>query len=268
MYQLRKRKSPALERSRLSKAAGYDDLLTDLLLDRLSALISHKRPRWNDIIIARQLNTQKITVKYVPIKGIPTEEILKSISSEVSVAENLNAFLDLVTKRPEEVRFDTVHEMKWFAEQFARYRGLYQPNCFFQLATKEGYGTGRPETAVFALRPIKKNTCIRYLEGVCVPVERAETRILEATGKDFSMIKRGRNGIRSLLMGPARFVNHDCNPNAILEHYGRRGVCITTLKSIKKGEEITVYYRPDYFGYQNQNCRCTSCKLVRRNGWK
>jgi histone-lysine N-methyltransferase SUV420H len=70
---------------------------------------------------------------------------------------------------------------------------------------------------------------------------------LDRTGNAFSMVITDRNGT-SFFLGPARFVNADCKPNAQLIPTGSSGMTVKAIKDIKVGEEITANYGEGYFG--------------------
>jgi len=67
----------------------------------------------------------------------------------------------------------------------------------------------------------------------------------------------GPTGSR-LILGPLRFVNHDCNPNSQLYPIpNSNAFTIITLRQIEAGESITVKYTEG--GYWGE-CLCGSCK--------
>jgi len=70
-----------------------------------------------------------------------------------------------------------------------------------------------------------------------------------------------------LLLGPARFVNHDCEPNSRFITTNKENIQLIVLKDIEIGEEITVCYADDYFGVGNRECLCRSCEALVKNGW-
>ena len=69
-----------------------------------------------------------------------------------------------------------------------------------------------------------------------------------------------------IMLGPASFVNHDCNPNSRYTGEGEKkltAIRIETITSIAPGEEITVSYADIYFGNRNKQCLfSTSCRRV------
>ena len=62
-----------------------------------------------------------------------------------------------------------------------------------------------------------------------------------------------------VMWAPGKFLNHSCGPNAI-----SKGSSLLALKSIRRGEEITVDYRINAFDRNKWRCYCGSkdCK-----GW-
>ena len=70
--------------------------------------------------------------------------------------------------------------------------------------------------------------------------------------------KTRRCSYSQLMVGPARFVNHGCEPNAVYSagfFEGHKCVKIEFTKTIRPGEEIVVRYAHDYFGEDNIDCR-------------
>ncbi|KAH4215252.1 hypothetical protein HBI18_254530, partial [Parastagonospora nodorum] len=90
---------------------------------------------------------------------------------------------------------------------------------------------------------------------------------LTSTDNDFSLVVSSRRNTCSLLLGPVRFANHDCNANARLAAVGRTGVEVISVNRICRGDEITVSYGDDYFGKDNEECLCSTCEQLQRNGW-
>lgn len=84
---------------------------------------------------------------------------------------------------------------------------------------------------------------------------------------DFSIIYSSRVGGMSLLLGPARFVNHDCEPNAKFVTTNKDNVTLVVERDVDVGEEVTVKYADDYFGEGNKECLCRTCEVQMRNGW-
>jgi hypothetical protein len=103
-------------------------------------------------------------------------------------------------------------------------------------------------------------------------VDRAGISIVKA-----SRIQKGPTKPR-LVLGPFRFVNHDCDPNCQVSHplfhprldeahplqmkpiKGTHAFIIYTIRAIKNDESITIKYTEDgrsFFG--SSQCRCSTC---------
>lgn len=79
-------------------------------------------------------------------------------------------------------------------------------------------------------------------------------------GRDFSVIRSARKGCSQLLLGPARFVNHDCDPNCEFHRLGQSQMVFKCLRDIGLNEEITTYYGDNYFEWENSECMCKTCE--------
>lgn len=78
-------------------------------------------------------------------------------------------------------------------------------------------------------------------------------------GRDFSIIKSSMRNCSQLLLGPARFVNHDCEPSVQFYRNGQQ-MMFKVLRPIQPNEEILVGYGEHYFGWQNCECLCATCE--------
>ena len=62
-----------------------------------------------------------------------------------------------------------------------------------------------------------------------------------------------------IMVGPVRFANHSCCPNAeyVASSFGTlKCVKLKLLKTLSKGEEITDFYGSSFFGEGNWECKC------------
>ena len=77
-------------------------------------------------------------------------------------------------------------------------------------------------------------------------------------GQEFSVF--GDNGLTRIMLGPASFINHSCEPNVKFE-------CGSAKKLIVRvyplGEELLVNYSSSYFGPNNEDCYCAPCNSKR-----
>ena len=64
-----------------------------------------------------------------------------------------------------------------------------------------------------------------------------------------------------IMLGPASFVNHECNPNARYVVSGAETIVpVQTIRTIEVDKEISVFYSLDYFGEFNRNCEFIKCR--------
>jgi len=103
------------------------------------------------------------------------------------------------------------------------------------------------------------NTLITELYGTMTPV--TEDFFSHYQIRDYSVVKSQTTGETKLWLGPAAFLNHDCEANTDIYALGRTSAIVKANKKIKRGEEITVYYGPHYFGTNNKDCMCHSCEF-------
>ncbi|KAA1076397.1 Histone-lysine N-methyltransferase set9 [Puccinia graminis f. sp. tritici] len=132
--------------------------------------------------------------------------------------------------------------------------------------------------AVFAARDYAPNDIVAGCEGSYADLTEEEdlklrsnahlpAQVDRSTGAaprestDFSHIVNSR-GKFQVFCGPARFVNHDCDNNAVLLREGFT-IKFKVTKPIKAGQEILTSYGMNYFGEKNCECMCATCE---RNG--
>ena len=127
----------------------------------------------------------------------------------------------------------------------------------YQAETSEG--NRFTEIGVFAAKAFKKATEIKSLMGILVPIPSKDiTKDLE-----FSLFKANSGSYtEKMMLGPASFLNHSCHPNCefVAATIGNSNTVYAKItKSIKKGDQLFVRYSDNYFGIQNENCRCQNC---------
>lgn len=144
---------------------------------------------------------------------------------------------------------------------------MYSPDAGFEVGSTNRYNPLSPEASVVARRVFTRGDTVKFLTGVMAPMSSAEEDEFAAGQTDFSIIYSSRVGGMSLLLGPARFVNHDCEPNCKFVTTNKENVTLYVERKIEIGEEITVNYAEDYFGEGNKECLCRTCEVQMRNGW-
>ncbi|KAF8322291.1 SET domain-containing protein, partial [Clavulina sp. PMI_390] len=161
-----------------------------------------------------------------------------------------------------------------FATHAYRYFTLYIPYGTVEIAHTSRYTfrTHKSELCVLALAPITAGSYITQLEGTMARLTADEDAALSMSKnngyegrKDFSVVQLAGSNQNMMFLGPARFVNHDCQPNAMLERKDKV-MRFKALKNINAAEEITAYYADDYFGSGNRECLCKTCEDLGRGG--
>ncbi|OCB86840.1 hypothetical protein A7U60_g6013 [Sanghuangporus baumii] len=162
-----------------------------------------------------------------------------------------------------------------FATHASRYLELYLPNGSIEIAQTSRYSriTGKNELCILATRPMPAGFLIAELKGSMAELTEEEDKDLKnpsgrADGgrRDFSVIHSKQLKKNHLFLGPARFVNHDCDNNCELFRDGRY-ITFRTLRPIVVGQEITAHYGEGYFGKNNRHCLCETCERRGRGGF-
>lgn len=148
-----------------------------------------------------------------------------------------------------------------------RYLSMYSPDAGFEVSSTNRYNPLSPEASIISRRAFRRGEPIKYLTGAMVRMSSAEEDAFTHGATDFSIIYSSRVGGMSLLLGPARFVNHDCEPNAKFVTTNKDNVTLVLERDVDVGEELTVKYADDYFGDGNKECLCRTCEVQMRNGW-
>ena len=78
-------------------------------------------------------------------------------------------------------------------------------------------------------------------------------------GQDFFVFEG--NGVTRIMLGPASFINHSCEPNDEFECSGATNLIVQVypLRDIYAFEELLVKYSSSYFGPNNEDCCCAPC---------
>ncbi|KAF9301007.1 Histone-lysine N-methyltransferase set9 [Mortierella antarctica] len=212
----------------LQTLSSLDDLLSDVLLDGVHL--------W--------FQTHKMSKDYQPL-CLPQEAILRIIQKRVIIDRRVP---------------DAVKEL---LEHARRYLNVYLPSAGFEISQTDRYSalTNKSEACVIATRVFEAGHELRFCAGSIANLTIQEERDLEKKTSDFSVIRTSRRGT-CLFLGPARFVNHDCDPNCNFMPVGADVICFKALKSIDINEEITTYYGDNYFGVGNQECLCATCESL------
>lgn len=143
---------------------------------------------------------------------------------------------------------------------------IYHPEAPFEVNSTDRYTLVTHEACVHARRQIRTGEAIKFLAGCMLLMTDEEEASLD-DNSDFSVICTSRMKGTSVLLGPARFVNHDCDPNCKFITTNKDNITIMAIRNIAMGEEITIKYSEDYFGDNNCECLCQTCESRAQNGF-
>ncbi|KAF8319590.1 uncharacterized protein EI90DRAFT_2903761, partial [Cantharellus anzutake] len=173
------------------------------------------------------------------------------------------------------IRTKSRSQIDAFATHAWRYFKLYIPTGSVEITLTKRYThrTGKTELCVLATRDLYPGDYIEQLEGSLARLTSAEDAELSksknnglGSRKDFSVVQIMGGNSSMLFLGPARFVNHDCNPNCELERKDKV-MRFKVRRLIKAPEEITCFYADDYFGPGNCECLCETCQIAGVGGF-
>ncbi|KAG0230335.1 Histone-lysine N-methyltransferase set9 [Actinomortierella wolfii] len=149
-----------------------------------------------------------------------------------------------------------------------RYLGLYLPKAGIEIGQTDRYTavTNKSEACVTANIAFHPGDQLRFCTGTIAVLTEQEEKELEHDTKDFSVIRTSRRGT-CLFLGPARFVNHDCDPNCEFIPAGQEAISFKVIKPIQVNEEITTKYGDNYFGPNNRECLCATCERLEQGAF-
>ncbi|KAI9095837.1 hypothetical protein DFS34DRAFT_164391 [Phlyctochytrium arcticum] len=155
-----------------------------------------------------------------------------------------------------------------FQDHAKRYLAMYHPNAGFEITQTTRYkSSGKVEACIISTREFQAGDEVRYCTGVIAELDRDDEAYL--LNRDFSVMFSTKRDCNCLFLGPARFVNHDCDPNC--KFFIRNGranlIGFKVLREIKVGDELTTFYGADYFGEGNCECLCETCERLQRGGF-
>jgi hypothetical protein len=133
---------------------------------------------------------------------------------------------------------------------------------FSKAVRVEKFETKEKGKGVRALEDIREGRFIlEYVGEVIDEATRAARE--ERGGGTYFMSLEGNLFIDTERKGNvARYVNHDCNPNAFAELRRLNGlprVILRAKRKIEAGEEITIHYGKEYKEKRLKECKCSKC---------
>ena len=156
-------------------------------------------------------------------------------------------------------------EQRTFHKHLKGYANLWSSDCPIQISTTNRYTVNVFEGAVAAKRTIRKGDLLYHLCGTLGEIKGA-TRP-SAVRSTITRTTESKRLKEYLLLGPARFVNHDCVPNAEFFVVDNHEVIVRAKRGIEKGEEVTVHYGENYFAPDFADCLCGSCEIRSLGAW-
>ena len=200
------------------------------------------------------------------------------------------------------VQRKTPAQLRVFEAHVQRYLQAYLPDAGFEYAITHRYTTARrrriealgrehvehgalarapdrTDLCVLALRSFQPDEVITHCRAALKDLTRADDEALREEAmlartadprsgpvrpqRDFSIIRSSSRKQSQLLLGPARFINHDCQPNAEFRRSGHQ-LTIRCIRPIRRDEEITTFYGENYFEPGNRECMCATCERRHR----
>lgn len=233
------------------KLAKTDDFLTANLVDNLDFWIkTRKVSGFDDSMSIHKHIIYKILKRYI----INTKKVnVRKCLIHIAAQKETKAFLEKYLSSSKE-----------FKKYASRYVNLFALDCGFQIMATDRYKikTNNYESCVVARKQFEPNDEIKYLIGSFADLDEKAEESLDKN--DFSVFNTASRKSSKLMLGPARFVNHDCEGNAKFSPHSSTGIKIIATKVILSGEEITVRYAPNYFGSNNKDCLCATCERTKQ----
>ncbi|KAI0940611.1 hypothetical protein AcW1_003763 [Taiwanofungus camphoratus] len=251
--------------------ARDDDFLSHLLVEKLGTgavpLVVHKMDPTRRLPKTDAGELLQIVRRLVAARGSPQSAIREAVDDLLSL-NSVRYFLQSYAQR----------QINAFATHASRYFELYLPTGSIEIAhtCRYSHATGKSELCILATRPLMPGMVITELKGSMADLTEEEDKELKRTDalyadgvgirRDFSVIHSKQLKKNHLFLGPARFVNHDCDHNVELFREGRY-ITFRVIKPIAVGEEVTAHYGDGYFGRKNRHCLCETCEKLKRGGY-
>ncbi|CAA7259100.1 unnamed protein product [Cyclocybe aegerita] len=248
--------------------AKDDDFLSHLLVEKVGTgavpLLVHKMDATRRL---PRTDTQDIMriVRRLVLSKAPIQQTVRQAVDDLLLLPSIRYFLKSYTQK----------QINAFATHASRYFELYNPSGSIEIAHTSRYShqTGKSELCILATRPLAPGSIVTELKGSMANLTEEEDKELKRTDlrksdirRDFSVIHSKSMKKNHLFLGPARFVNHDCDNNCELLREGRY-ITFRVLRPIAIGEEITAHYGDGYFGKKNRDCLCETCEKNGRGGY-
>ena len=208
--------------------------------------------------------THKMNVRFRPVRKCASEwrAILQRFGAhgdyDICFSELVmdNKWLDAhFSHRPCEHYELFRHHLYKFMHLLHADTGVTIRECTRYSSEKRGGGK------IVATRAWHRNERIVKLVGcIAAMTPQEEAAILKPGCNDFSVMYSCRKQCSQLWLGPAAYINHDCEPNCKFVSTGASSACLQVLRDIEPGDEISCFYDEHFFGENNSLCECLTCE--------
>ncbi|KAI0278485.1 hypothetical protein BGY98DRAFT_533986 [Russula aff. rugulosa BPL654] len=284
-------KKPARTKWRSTKVmkvqdlARDDDFLSHLLVEKLGTgdipLLVHKMDPSRRLPKTSPQDLMAIIQRLVTVKGSSVTAIHDAVDRLLELPSvryfikgfterEINSFATFVSPNILCATLLTTANPFLKYSHASRYMELYLPTGSIEIAHTQRYShfTGKSELCILATRALAPGSVLSELKGSMADLTETDEVELKRTDRrnsqggsrrDFSVIHSKQLKKNHLFLGPARFVNHDCDNNCELFREGRY-ITFRVVKPIAVGEEVTAHYGDGYFGRGNRDCLCETCE--------
>uniref|UniRef100_A0A0R3RGE1 Histone-lysine N-methyltransferase Suv4-20 n=1 Tax=Elaeophora elaphi TaxID=1147741 RepID=A0A0R3RGE1_9BILA len=223
-----------------------DDMATSVIVDPVLGFRTHKmnlhyRPPQHE----EQIKLKNILKKYREDQNLCTA---------VWDIFHVNAVTRFLKRR-------TLKQQIAFRDHLLRFMRMFSSDSGFTVQACHRYkAENRLGGMLVATKSWQKGDVIDSLVGVIGDLSHEEeSQLLRKDVNDFSVMYSMRKQRAQLWLGPAAYINHDCNPNCKFVPNSYAAV-VQVLRDITLGEEITTYYGDNFFGDNNSRCECSTCE--------
>ncbi|GFY51131.1 histone-lysine N-methyltransferase KMT5B [Trichonephila inaurata madagascariensis] len=249
---MKREKIPAFVRTK--ELCYHDDLATSLILDPFLGFRTHKmNPRLR--LYGLQENLLKNIVDDFFAKH---QDYEKAYNQLTSIDWIISYFQSWTEERKQR-----------FKNHVFNYFRVFDVNSGYQILPCERYSMENFKGAkICSTKRWNRSEKIMGLVGCVAQLsEEDEDRLLVPGINDFSVMYSYRKCRSQLWLGPAAFINHDCNPNCQFVATGKN-VRIQVIRNIEVGDEITCSYGTNFFDEKNSLCECQTCERLHMGAFK
>ncbi|XP_031786634.1 histone-lysine N-methyltransferase KMT5C isoform X1 [Nasonia vitripennis] len=208
------------------------------------------------------ITTHKVTIKILDslrnnadFKN-KVEENMKNILDEHDVDQTAIKLIDLLTT----YLLDLKIQPEKITKHIKSYLKIVNPEsgicfqCCYRYSYEKNVGV-----KICATKKWHRNAVIHELNGNKINLNDQELQYLTENRLDFSIIKNSSNNKMQIWLGPASFVNNDCNSNTRFNCLkSKKTVCFEIISEVDCGDEITCSYGENCFS--DDECECITCE--------